>query len=362
MSGIIGHVTYAILAAKAAQRHRLPVAPIVHKHFASYLAGSYLGSDVPTLPAAVRQDTGEEVGYGSVPVTGPEADGPLVPWTLKFQGAEYTPKQIHEMFYGRAHLVFGFSRSEAGLAVAWNDLPKYLAAVVGDAVELFGPGQRQLAYVLGWIAHVVGDSLIKSVHPGVTLDLLDGKYTPRNRPIQDLVTFHEVGRKELQLRWADLLADLVETPVEPIQPHYMRVASPRGQLAADFPGHWIPVQEPLLRKVLAENRRYQRIRNERLLKQLELKRTPAGWQCDDQLSRQTGGLSYAEMVELAERADFRHALWQMAEAIVDLFVQTIQQQPLLLDFPSDDGPSWQELARKWRAGAPASSSKTALKL
>ena len=52
MSGIIGHTTYAILAAKAAARHGLPVAPILQRHQASSLAGSYLGSDVQTLPAA----------------------------------------------------------------------------------------------------------------------------------------------------------------------------------------------------------------------------------------------------------------------------------------------------------------------
>ena len=61
------------------------------------------------------------------------------------------------------------------------------------------------------MAHVVSDSLIKSVQPGIELHLLDGKYTPRNRPIQDLVTFHEIGVKEFGLNWAALLADLAAT-------------------------------------------------------------------------------------------------------------------------------------------------------
>ena len=143
--------------------------------------------------------------------------------------------------------------------------------------------------------------------------------------------------------------DLADTPVEPIQLHFMRVAAPQGQLAADFPDGWTPQHGPLLEHVLRENRRYQRIRNQRLLDELELVRSPGGWQCNAELSRQTGGLSYAEMVELAEQADFRHALWQMAEAIVDLFVQVIQEQPLLQDFPADESPSWEELSRKWRS-------------
>lgn len=349
MSGIIGHTTYAMLAAKAAEQHKLPVATILQRHYASYLAGSYLGSDVQTLPAAVCHDTGQEVGYCAAAVPkSPITGGPVSPWELKWDDAEYPCLEIHRMFYGRGHLVFGWDKAEQDCTLAWDDLPRYMAAVVGDAITLFGPGQRQLAYLFGWMTHVVGDSLIKSVQPGITLDLLDGKYTPRNRPIQDLVSFHEIGSKELRVDWPGLLADLVDTPVEPIQLHYMRVAEPQGRLGARFPDHWVPKRQPLLAKVLAENRRYQRIRNPRLLEQLALKRTADGWQCHEELSRQTGGLVYAEMVELAEAADFRHALWQMAEAIVDLFVRVIQEQPLLDDFPLDAGPTWHELSRKWR--------------
>jgi hypothetical protein len=214
-----------------------------------------------------------------------------------------------------------------------------LATVIGDALTVFGPGERHLAYVFGWITHIVSDSLIKSIRPGISLHMVDGKYTPRNRPIQDLICFHQVGRKELHFDWHSLLADLVDTPVEPIQLHYMRVSKPRGQLAKLAPQGWTPDREPLLRRVLAENRRYQRIRNGRLLKQLALTRTPAGWQCDEQLSKQTGGLTYAEMVDLAEAAGYRHALWQMAESIVDMFVQVHQQEPLLNDLAVDSGPA-----------------------
>ena len=53
MSGIIGHAMYAILAAKAASHRRLSVAPLIGRHWANYLAGSYLGCDIQTMPEAL---------------------------------------------------------------------------------------------------------------------------------------------------------------------------------------------------------------------------------------------------------------------------------------------------------------------
>jgi hypothetical protein len=350
MSGIIGHMTYAILGGKAAAERKLPVAPILQRHYASYLAGAYLGCDIQTMPEAICVDTGQEVGYGTAkleksPITG----GAVKPWKLKFGNDEYTPREIATLFYGRTHLVFGWRRKEdLKHTLPWDHLADLAGLVVADAIELFGPGDRHLAYVFGWLTHVVGDSLIKSVRPGITLHLLDGKYTPKNRPVQDLVSFHEVGRKELGLNWKNLMADLAATPVEPVQLHYMRVSRPRGRLAHDFPNAWEPKFEPLVLVVLAENRRYQAIRNGRLIKQLALRKTRSGLQCDEELSRRTGGLSYAEMVEAAEKADFRHALWQMGEAVADLFEQVVERQPLLQEMPRTHGPTWGELAKRWR--------------
>jgi len=349
MSGIIGHTTYAILAAKAALARRLPVGPIVCHNLPSYLAGAYLGCDIQTMPEAVCVDTGEEVGYGTAPLEkSPITGGPVRPWKLRFDGTDYTPYDIHRMFYGRAHLVFGWDAADRDRTIAWDELPHYFAAAVGDAVELFPPSRRRLAYVFGWVTHVVGDSLIKSIRPGVTLNLLDGKYTPRNRPVQDLVSFHEIGQKELGIDWGSLLADLADTPVESIQPHYMRVTNPRGQLAWDFPYEWCGRLEPLMLRVLVENRRYQKIRNGRLLEEMALRRVGGAWECDDRLSRLAGGLSYAEMVDAAAKAGFRHALWQVAEQIADMFEQIVRLQPILHDFPTDLGSSWEEITHKWR--------------
>ncbi len=349
MSGVIGHTMYAILAAKAAEQRKLPIAPIIGQHFASYVAGAYLGSDIQTLPAAVCRDTGKEVGYGTTPPErSPLTGGPVTVWQIEFQGKKYTPRDIYEMFYGRAHLLFGWSDADRDKRLRWEQLPSYVAAVAGDAMERFGPGQRPLAYVFGWATHLAGDSLIKSIQPGVTLKLLDGKYTTKNRPIQDLVTFHEIGCKELKVNWAALLTDAAETPVERVQCHYMRVASPVGHLTWYFPGDWEPEQEALLLKVLAENRRYERARVGEVLNELQLHDTPDGADCSAELSRQTGGLHYKEMLRLADEAGFRNALWQIAEQTADLFQQVIHEQPLLQSLPAGTGPTWDELTRKWR--------------
>ena len=156
--------------------------------------------------AEICVDTGREVGYGTVPIEkSPITGGAVRPYQIRFRDTNYSPRQIHEMFYGRAHLVFGWTRAEQHHAVPWDHLADYCAAVVEDTLDFVGPGERPLAYVFGWMAHIVGDCLIKSIRPGLTLNLLDGKYTPKNRPIQDLVTFHEIGRRVLHLNWPALL-------------------------------------------------------------------------------------------------------------------------------------------------------------
>ena len=350
MSGIIGHTMYAILAAKAARQRRLPIVPIIFRHYSSYLCGGYLGCDIQTMPEAVCVDTGQNVGYGTAPLEkSPLTGGAVRPWALKLDGAEYRPRDVHRMFYGRSHLVFGWSTAERREAVPWDHLPDYCAAVVRDSDELFGPGERQLAYLCGWMAHIVGDSLIKSIQPGIDLHLLDGKYTPKNRPIQDLVSFHDVGRKEFGLNWPALLSDLAETPVEPIQFHYMRVAQPRGELAAAFPNAWMPQRSKLLNAVLHENRSYQAIRNSRLIKSYRLRKSGSTFHCTEELSRQSGGLNYSEMLELADQANFRHALWQMGEAIAGMFESVVERSPELQQLPTEDGPTWSDITRKWRA-------------
>ena len=206
MSGIIGHTMYALLGARAAVHRELPMVRIVERHLPSYLCGAYLGADVGTVPSVICQDTGTPVGYGSERIVkSPLTGGPVKPWTLQLGNEKFTPRQIHDLFYGRAHIAFGWVAKDKGLTIPWEKLPEYFAAVIRDAKKFHGLGERQLAYALGWMTHVIGDGLIKSIAPGMDLNLLDGKYTPANRPIQDLVTFHEIGKKELNLNWHALI-------------------------------------------------------------------------------------------------------------------------------------------------------------
>jgi hypothetical protein len=352
MSGIVGHMMYALLGAKAAAERGLPLTSPIARHLPSYLAGAYLGCDVQTLPAAVCLDSGDEVGYGSIglersPITG----GEVQQWTLHHGGQAYVPRQIHTRFYGRAHVVFGWSVEQRDLAVPWENLPTYFAAVTGDALTLYAPGERPLAYVLGWISHVLGDTLIKSFHPGINLHLLNGKYTPENRPIQDLVTFHQVGQRELGLDWARLMAALAETPVEPVQAHYMRVAPPAGQLARAFPDGWTPGDRELLNVVLAENRRYLPIINGRWLDEMALRPVAGGWECHETLRDATGGMRFEEMVRLADQAGFRGVLSHIGEIVADAFEELLRRQPLLAN-ASTKAVNWEEIAADWRRTVP----------
>ena len=348
MSGIVGHTFAAVLGIKAAVARKLPLAAVAQRHFASYVAGAYLGSDIQVMPEAVCLDTGREVGFGTVPLEkSPITGGAVRQFRLATPEGPLTAYQIHERFYGRSHVVFGWRKSDAELRVPWDHLADYFAAAIDDAFTLFGPGERPLAYALGWIVHVVSDSLIKSIQPGLDLVLLDGKYTTRNRPVQDLVTFHEIGVKEFHLRWSAIFADLADTPVEPLQLHYMRAATPRGELARLFPDGWVPDAEPTLRAVLAENRRYVRHHARDVLASLALHDTPAGPECTDEL-RKISGLTYAEALEAARSANFRHALWQMGEQIGEMFAAVSHRCASLAALPANDGPGWGDITERWK--------------
>lgn len=348
MSGIIGHAAYAILASKAAAARRSPLALAIQRNFSSYLAGAYLGCDVQTLPAAICVDSGQLVGYGSSPISkSPITGGEVRPWKLRHGDHEFTPREIHEIFYGRSHLILGFSDRNRAHAIPLNRVIDYLAGAAADALEIFGPGHRPLAYVAGWLTHVIGDGLIKSVLDGLHLNLIDGVYTAANRPVQDLVTFNAIGIGELEIDWPSLLEDAATAPVELIQPHFMRCAERRGQLGAHFENGWEPDLRPLLLAVMAENRRYQRIRNSRIIRELSL---DENGDCDAELSRKSGGLSYREMVAAADAADFRHALWQIAEMIADRFDQLVERVEPLQQLPKSGGPDWEDLSRRWSKG------------
>jgi hypothetical protein len=348
MSGIVGHSMFAVLGTKAAAHRGLAITAIATRNFPSFLAGAYLGSDIQVMPEAVCVDTGREVGFGTVPLAkSPITGGAVRPWTLKHEGREYRPGEIYELFYGRAHLVFGWTKAERGNAVPWDRLENYFSAVLEDTLDWFGPSERAIAYVLGWMCHVVGDSLIKSQRAGLELHLLDGTYTPRNRPIQDLVTFHEIGIKDFHLNWPALLADLAATPVEPVQFHFMRIAEKRGRLASEFPENWDPVKRSLLGAVLVENRRWCAYHARDELKAMELVPGADGRSDCSEMLRRSVGLSYDQMVALAEKAKFRRALGYIGEVIADLMEATVRRSARLQQLGGDHGPGWESWMKRW---------------
>ena len=63
----------------------------------------------------------------------------------------------------------------------------------------------------------------------------------------------------------------------------------------------------------SENRRYQKIRTPRLLKQLEI--DPITQNCDSEHSRITGGLTFKEMMQVAEVAKFRQTLTYIGKTV-----------------------------------------------
>lgn len=322
MSGIIGHSMYAILALRSAEERKLPIAPVLRAHFPSYLAGAYIGCDIQVMPEAVCVDTGREVGFGTVPLErSPLTGGSVRPWVLVHDGRKYRPGRILELFYGRSHLVFGWRGMDANLAVPWDHLADYCALVVRDWRALREPSERGLAWLFGWMVHIVGDSLIKSIHPGVTMQLLDGTYTPRNRPIQDLYTFHEIGVKEMRLPWAKWFDEMAATPIEAIQPHYMRIAPADGALGGIFKDGWKPEHASLLQTVLKENHRWLSHHAADVLRDMTLTEGADGPVVSEAVKQATGGLAYNHMIDLAEKAGLRKTLNIIANESADLFAR-----------------------------------------
>ena len=318
MSGIIGHTLYAELALRECVRRKQRWAAALQKHRASFHAGAYIGSDIQVMPEAVCVDTGKDVGFGTVPLErSPITGGPVRRFRLDTVDGPLTATQVHEHFYGRSHLVFGWTHTEKELRVPWDHLPEYFAAVITD----LDPAQEHsLVYTLGWIVHVVSDSLIKGQQPGIELNLVDGRYTPRNRPVQDLISYHDIGIAELGMDWPKDLAAIAGTPVEDCQLHYMRCTAAQGRLANLFPDGWKPQSSATLRAVLTENRRYVRQHAQDEIASMQL----TDGECRAEL-RERSGLTLAQMREAALKARFREMLNAMTAQILGMFADVEQR-------------------------------------
>jgi hypothetical protein len=246
----------------------------------------------------------------------------------------YRPRQIHELFYGRAHLVFGWAKPDVSLRVPWDHLADYCALAIRDDMT----SERGLAYALGWMVHIVGDSLIKSIQPGIHMHLLDGVYTPRNRIVQDQFTFHTIGG-ELGIDWPKTFRDMAATPVEAIQPHYMRIGEKRGKLAELFDEGWKSELQPLLAAVLAENRRWLPRHTEDVLRVVQ--------RDSEEAKRVSGGLEHEKMIQIAEAAGMRQTLVTIAEKCTDLIEQVVMQVPEWRGLKRKPDDEWDALKSKW---------------
>ena len=61
-------------------------------------------------------------------------------------------------------------------------------------------------------------------------------------------------------------------------------------------------------------------------------------------------MKYPDMVALAEKANFRHALWQVGEAIADIFSEVVNLVPELNNILRLDKPNWKTLTSRWKKG------------
>ena len=85
-----------------------------------------------------------------------------------------------------------------------------------------------------------------------------------------------------------------------------------------------------------------------LLKELELHQKGDHLECSSSMQAASGGLSYVQMIELAEKARFRNALWQMGEAVADLFQAVTERVEALRKLPRNPSLTWTELTQNWK--------------
>ena len=120
----------------------------------------------------------------------------------------------------------------------------------------------------------------------------------------------------------------------------------RRGLGQMYPYVWDPINEGLLREVLKQNRAYQKVRNHRLLDKYKLTRINGEWNCDLRLSEIANQLTYSQMVELAEQAEFRSHVDTIAEIICELYEQVFQLSTSLVSVRPAEY-KWERMIRRW---------------
>ena len=165
------------------------------------------------------------------------------------------------------------------------------------------PPNRPLAYVLGWMTHLVGRRPDQVGLAGRDAELARRQIHAKKSSYPGSV--HLPRRSDG--RNCDSTGRLCWRMSRRLRSNQFNcticgLASPRGRLAQDFPEGWVPAATGLLQAVAR--------RESTILEALQGTGPPrdaAGanwrrWQCRDELRLATGGLSYAQMIEAAEQA------------------------------------------------------------
>ena len=93
----------------------------------------------------------------------------------------------------------------------------------------------------------------------------------------------------MKLDWKKLFEDMAGTPIEAIQPHYMRIACAGGTLGKTYAEGWKPEDAGLLQAVLKENHRWLTHHAQDVLSDMALTQGPEGPAVSENVSRTTGG-------------------------------------------------------------------------
>ena len=150
----------------------MSLAQLASRHLSSYLCGAYLGGmSAPCRPLFVWIPIHR---WATVPngwrkaVTG----GRVKQWTLSIGAGN-----LRRAKFAASYVVVPTLPLAGWLMIdCWRCLGRGCQNTLPRCCrmrELHGPSERRLAYALGWMTHVIGDGLIKSVAPGLDLNLLD---------------------------------------------------------------------------------------------------------------------------------------------------------------------------------------------
>lgn len=224
------------------------VARIAAAHLPSVYAGAYEGADCQIMPLALCDGCGRVVGLGHLPDV-PLCEycgGTLRPYRFHFAGQDWDALSLHGAFYVRSHLGLPVSsphsdRSHLPLDATrsvWRNVlcDAFTTAHAGPLISA-DPGRWEwaVAFVLGWITHVVADLVMKGFWPETVTDtsFVDGLYGPKSRMAWEHLILSTLC-DEMGISGEGLLYGLPGGDDNGIMLHYMMVNEPARYT------HWDP--------------------------------------------------------------------------------------------------------------------------